>query len=325
MLSSSFVDLSKYTPKGIAKYSRDSLENIIFGQYSLLDDYRRSNSWHNTSHVDDRVVSYNSFYQKKAIFYGDYAQIYDYKQVQSSYYVKRLNYSKDMTSKRRSDSYNRSRQTLYKLLACNVAQYSEKPVFWTFTFDPEIVSDCNDLKTANSYFSAFIKEFRRLSKLDIKYICVPEFQRNGNVHYHCVFFNIPFIEQSPFIFNKFPDLLDLKVFKFSMSDLWPWGSTKAISLEGVDNISAYISKYMSKSFMPNNVQVQVYGQKLYFCSRGLKKPWITYDEVLIDSVLKSGKIEVVAVTKLYFRLLKIIIIKHIQNYGEHKLVLVRDS
>jgi hypothetical protein len=145
------------------------------------------------------------------------------------------------------------------------------------------------LKEANRYFADFRRELVRRSGIKVKYLAVPEFQKRGAVHYHVVFFNLPFIEQHEKVFEKFPELEKKKIFNFSMSDIWWYGDVKAILLDKAENVSAYISKYMGKSFEIENGN-RTYGEKLYFTSRGLFRPVDNFDEKYIDNILNSDTI-----------------------------------
>ena len=280
--------------------------NFLRVRYTWLHGYNSYWKFHNFGHS----------YIKKALLYGNYVKITHFIEPQTIYFRKRVYFSKAEFGSRRKDSYDRARERVFQLLKCDIGRYHYKPTFWTFTFDPKLVDGVSDLKIANSYFTDFIREFKRLSGIKIKYLAVPEFHKSGNVHYHVVFFNIPFIEQDVAIFEKYPQLFEKKVFNFSMSDLWPYGYTKAILLTRVRDVSLYITKYMSKSFKPHHLAPSVFGQKLYFTSRGIFKPILTYSEVFIDNILKSANIKIVSISKFFIRKLEILIIKVHQNYGQ---------
>lgn len=153
----------------------------------------------------------------------------------------------------RKQSIRRASANIRRLASCNFGEYSK---FLTLTFKDGSVDDVGNIKECNREFKKFIQRLKyRVG--DFKYIAVVEFQEEndrGAVHYH-VILNIPYVPHS--------DLLKL----------WGLGSVyiEAIkSLEGVDNVGAYLTYYMSKDFSNDRLQ----GQKSYFTSRNLKKPEI---------------------------------------------------
>lgn len=160
----------------------------------------------------------------------------------------------------------RARTKIRDYVNCNVNAYksssgrSYRAVFVTLTFRDNLTS----LDITNSYFTSFIQSFSlyyfgSFSKL--RYLAVPEFQGRGAVHYHCIFFNLPYRH-------------DVKTI---LSNLWVHGFSQIKGITRVRNVGRYISKYLSKDF----VNLGVRGKKSYFVSRGLFKPLITnYDEII---------------------------------------------
>jgi len=87
---------------------------------------------------------------------------------------------------------------------------------------------------------------------EFRYIAVPEFQKRGAVHYHCVFFNLPFVDS----------VYDV------ISSLWSNGFVFVQSVSSFQHLSNYISKYFTKDSMDSRLN----GRRSYFCSRGLFRP-----------------------------------------------------
>lgn len=116
------------------------------------------------------------------------------------------------------------------------------------------------MKKANLYFTKFVKRmtyfYKKKRGANLKYIAVIEFQKRGAVHYHIVFFNLPFLR------------------KEKIAEIWKHGFIKIKKVEHVDNIGAYMSKYMTKAFLDKHLQ----GKKRYFASKELKKPILIKDE-----------------------------------------------
>lgn len=123
-----------------------------------------------------------------------------------------------------------------------------RPKFFTMTFAENVT----DLTGANHEFKLFImrlgyKVAGRGNENSLKYVVVPEFQKRGAVHYHVVFFNLPYVPIK------------------ELRQLWQRGFIKINAIDKVDNVGAYISKYMSKETTDERLR----GRKSYFCSRGL--------------------------------------------------------
>jgi hypothetical protein len=90
----------------------------------------------------------------------------------------------------------------------------------------------------------------RKCKAQIKYVVVPEFQKRGAIHYHVLFFNLPYIKAN------------------ELRKIWKHGFIKVNAIDQVDNVGAYISKYMGKGVEDK----RMYGKKCCWGSRGLLEP-----------------------------------------------------
>jgi hypothetical protein len=157
-----------------------------------------------------------------------------------------------------------------------------KPVTLTLTFTENI----QDLKTANYEFTKFIRrlnyevnkiEGREAKAANLKYIGVFEIQKRGAIHYHLIFFNLPYIND---IYNK-------------LRDIWGLGRInvggKKKSLISVNNqtqlkkIIDYFIKYIQKSVFDNNHK----HQKKYIASKNLKQPVEQYSEDVVYLIQNS--------------------------------------
>ena len=153
-------------------------------------------------------------------------------------------------------------------LACANPQLNK---FFTLTFADNIT----DLKYANNQFCNFIKRLNRyltkMHKDKVQYIAVVEFQERGAVHYHLLC-NLPYISA-----NK-------------LQEIWKNGFVKINKIDDVDNVGAYVTKYMSK----DNADERLIGNRCYFTSQGLQEPITIEDneiETTIEHLLLSGDIE----------------------------------
>jgi len=172
-------------------------------------------------------------------------------------------YSQEEIKKR---VYLRARTRVRDYVNANIGQYKKqsgtpyRSLFVTLTF----ASNLTDLDVAHSVFRSFIKSFStRLfgGRSDLRYLSVVEFQTRGAIHYHVLFFNVPFRS-------------DLKRL---LAQYWTAGMANVRGVNGVRNVGRYISKYLSKDF-----DSFVYAsRKSYFVSRNLFKPLVVnYDEII---------------------------------------------
>lgn len=177
-------------------------------------------------------------------------------------------YSADEIVQRR---YYRAKRELHDYINCNAQAWPDNnnrpylPIFITFTFRENI----QNIKEANHTFTKFIQRFNYLVTGDrksyLKYVVVIEFQKRGAIHYHALFFNLPFIEN----------------IKLKTQDSWREGFVQVKSIRNIGSVARYMSKYMSKRFDDPRLS----GKKCYFVSRGLKKPKLVYYDSLISQVL----------------------------------------
>lgn len=135
----------------------------------------------------------------------------------------------------------RKREVYYKEQARQVrrlvqANFNAGSKFATFTFDNNHNFKVEDLKKANQFFKEFISRLNKYlnkatnTKRTIKYIATWELTKKGRIHYHVIFFNIPFVRSS------------------KLEEIWKGGFVKINSLTDVKDefISLYLTKYLTK-------------------------------------------------------------------------------
>jgi len=170
---------------------------------------------------------------------------------------------------RRLDNTQRAKNKLKNLILSNYGVNKQMVLFVTFTFAENIVNP----KQANPEWKLFILRLNyylnSLGFQKAKYITVIEFQERGAVHYHTLFFNIPYI----------------KNIKTEFARLWALGfvKIKAIPFNDSNHCANYVSKYMTKTFNDKFFS----SSKNYFCSRNIKKPIKLRNENDIVSMLQQ--------------------------------------
>ena len=115
--------------------------------------------------------------------------------------------------------------------------------FMTLTFAENIT----DLGQANYIFNQFIKRIT-YKYGDFEYLAVPEFQKRGAVHYHLLC-NLPFIEVA------------------ELEAIWGQGFIKINKIDEVNNVGAYVCKYLSKDMFDE----RTFGKKKFFRSQTLSE------------------------------------------------------
>ena len=183
----------------------------------------------------------------------------------------------------RTDSLARSRNLLIDLAHENYKIWSS---FITLTFKENIT----DLDYANKCFANWVRSVKRIHS-DFKYLCVPEFQRRGAVHYHLIT-NLSvgegIIPKRKTIKTKSEnggykklDYYDLKY--------WKHGFSSAFDLKLTDDkfsVSLYITKYLYK-----DVSDRLYGRQKILHSADLNHPIFAKTTVYqVNDILKKCKL-----------------------------------
>lgn len=144
-------------------------------------------------------------------------------------------------------SRSRTKNRLRRLISSNVGKWGQPPILVTYTF----AENLKDLPTANHYFRNYTQRVNRALGFKLKYLSVPEFQKRGAVHYHVIYFNLPFLKDITYL-----------------EKIWGHGSTKVEAVRKPKAMGVYLAKYLQKSFG----DVRLLGKKCYTASQGLNKP-----------------------------------------------------
>lgn len=139
-----------------------------------------------------------------------------------------------------------ARNNLRRLALMNFDNTSK---FITLTFKDNVT----DLEESNRIFKKFILRLnyylKKQDRESVQYLAVIEFQKRGAIHYHMLC-NLEYIKA------------------MKLEELWGHGFIKINRITHVDNIGAYVVKYMTKE----DADERLIGKKMYQCSKGLKKP-----------------------------------------------------
>lgn len=196
--------------------------------------------------------------EKKVIVAGNVVEVYSFEQ---GFYYDEPDYQiepvkGDGVKKRDVDvsSMYRTRRTLRRLIDANSGAYFESGKvipdrFVTLTFKENV----QDLTRANREWNRFVDRFNRkfYTRGYLKYVGVPEFQKRGAVHYHALFFNMPFLQEAH-------------------KKIWASWGHGFVFREDVKkgSVTRYMSKYIEKGFADPRLK----NRRRYLAARGLKRP-----------------------------------------------------
>ena len=145
----------------------------------------------------------------------------------------------------------KKRRNRIRQLVC--ANFDKGSKFITLTFRDGLDFDIRDVKSCNRYMKNFVLRVLRRYP-EFQYLWVIEFQdKNGRgaIHYHMIC-NLPYIK------------------KKELAELWGAGFIKIERIDKVDNVGAYIIKYMCK----DTEDTRLMGENAYGHSKGLQEPEI---------------------------------------------------
>ncbi len=163
--------------------------------------------------------------------------------------------SEETKAENRKKTAQRSRITVRRYANAN-PQLSK---FLTLTF----AENQQDLAVARYELDKFLKRVKTRYK-DLQYICVVEFQVRGAIHFHMLC-NLPYVSAE------------------ELAELWGNGFIKINRIDNVDNVGAYITKYMTKETFDERLA----GKKCYSMSKNLQVPEEYTQDEDIDEVLEN--------------------------------------
>lgn len=190
----------------------------------------------------------------------------------------------DRVEDRRRQTMRDARNTIRRLALMNFASGDK---FITLTFDPKKFKDKNlrDINFVDYEFKKFIQRFNYRFSCNLKYITVREFHKSGRLHLHMICdWDKKILDENE---NR-------KIERWLAEKIWKNGFVDIKTLDNVDNVGAYITKYMTK--FDDDMTIWAFkGRKLYLCSRGLERPLVYKDyeaDVLIETYCLKNKKEV---------------------------------
>ena len=186
-------------------------------------------------------------YYEKIVATQGIVEVWRYERLNTAGGGKRENESdeKGEYSEQNYRERQRNRRNRIRQLICTNFDSGSK--FVTLTFG-KVDFDITDVKACNKHFKLFILRLKYRYP-ELKYVAVIEFQKRGAVHYHMIC-NLPFVK------------------KKELQEIWGAGFIKINAIDKVDNVGAYVIKYMCK----DTEDKRLCGENAYMHSKGLREP-----------------------------------------------------
>lgn len=213
---------------------------------------------------------YMPYCEKKVIVSGNVVEIYTFEEGfyynEPDFFIEPSEKKQEKVFKKEVDisSIYRTKRNLRRLIEANSGAYSDggrvlAERFVTLTFKENV----RDLTVANREWNRFLDRFNRkfYERGYLKYVGVPEFQKRGAVHYHALFFNMPFL-------------------KDAHKKLWDSWGHGFVFREDVKkgSLTRYLSKYIEKGFRDPRLK----NRRRYLASRGLFRSKQVRDKEHVD-------------------------------------------
>ena len=172
------------------------------------------------------------------------------------------------------ESLSRSRRTIRDLILCNSFDY-----FCTFTFNADKVDRYNFKLCKQKITKAFDNYKSRYSP-DFRYLLVPEFHKDGGVHFHGMVRGLRpkdlSVPKQIYKRNKKNGKLELVPNTKGYVD-WTYYSKKlgffsCSKIKDYEKCARYVSKYVTKELV--NLAL---GQRIFMASTHLRRPELVFD------------------------------------------------
>lgn len=201
----------------------------------------------------------------------------------------------------RHEYMSRARRTIERLAYCNFNnQYTS---LITLTYKANI----KELDSAYYDLYQFIKRLKYplekyqypYPEFELKYICKPEFQERGAVHFHLVtnLRSFPFAKKIVKEWKKQKRLRKDWDDEYNLQDIWNGlqkskgvADLQSVAWEGMPQVVSYITGYMTKDFDDERFT----GKKSYSTTRNLEKPKQLFNDtakLYIENLLKDRDIK----------------------------------
>lgn len=195
---------------------------------------------------------------------------------------------------RRPDNLRRLRKGFIRLVRANTST-DDPPALITLTMRANV-----SLETASPLLTRFFQTLRKNHGSGFRYIAVPEFQKRGAVHYHCLVWGLP----EDIIFHETPyaawgkksyrqhtlvrryvdwaaersrDIRDSRGERY-LQAVWGYGYVDCVPTDGSAKLAGYLAKYMSKAMRDERLN----NKRAYYPSRNILRPLFQNSSILLS-------------------------------------------
>ena len=185
-------------------------------------------------------------------------------------------------------SVSRTRSRIYELAACNPWEW-----FFTGTLNPEW-SDVYDLSGFRKRLSQAIRDYRKATGNDVKYLLIPERHKSGAWHVHGLFHGLPVESLRHFTLDDtLPHKIRERIFMNDDVYGWEWyskrfGFTSLTPIRSAAACAAYVTKYVTKDLLSNSLDSKAHS---FYASIGLKGADVIAEGLLSPDALPKGRFE----------------------------------
>lgn len=158
----------------------------------------------------------------------------------------------DSNNQKLKNNLVRAKQTVKEIALCNEWKY-----FVTLTIDGDKLDRYN-LSEYKKKLGKFLNNYQVRKNIKVFYLLIPEFHKDGAVHMHGLFSDIP---SDDLIVNEY-GYLDW----VSYHD--KFGYISLSEIKSKEKTANYITKYITKSLESHSLELN---KHLYMCSKGLKR------------------------------------------------------
>jgi len=189
-------------------------------------------------------------------------------------FKKRYSGNKDDVYKTRS-SIRRAKKQFFDIVNETALSRKDLPFFLTLTYHD--YSPAAPISTTEKHRAKFFAKLKKLVGNDLTYVCVPEYQKRGYIHYHALVWGLPAV------FHR-------ERYTRHLQRLWSRGYVDVSRTTYVsEGLAGYLAKYFTKSFVDSRFSNRRAYTSSYNVSRktifGTNQGDFFYPHIIKDSIL----------------------------------------
>lgn len=155
---------------------------------------------------------------------------------------------------KRRDNARRTSMDFRRLISANLGE-SVSPLFITLTYPKQYIS----IDKGHNDFNTFARNMRHKFGDSIRYVAVPEWQKNGTLHFHALYWGLQ---------NEV--LVSQERQTRMVASMWGQGFIDLTLTDGDIKLAFYMAKYMQKAIFDD----RLLNKKAFVCSRNCIRPVI---------------------------------------------------